>query len=79
MFLFMITDESKTLIANFVKPEKEEHDEEIVDDPTWDKENDRDEDETFDEWGPSSDDDWEPVSEKKRIRRETSLQTTRVY
>ena len=70
----MFTDECKSIMTNIVKPDKDEFDEEIVDDPTWDKENDRDED----EWAASSDEDWEPISEKKRLRRETSLLSGRV-
>lgn len=46
--------------------------EELVDDPSWDKENDKDED-----WGHSSDDNWEPVSERKRVKRELSLLTSK--
>lgn len=46
---------------------------EDIDDPTWDKENDREDDDDAFDFSPSSDDDWKPSLEKKRPRREISF------
>ncbi|XP_034242904.1 putative zinc finger protein 840 [Thrips palmi] len=45
---------------------------EDVDDPTWVKESDGEDDEAID-FSPSSDDDWKPSPEKKRQKRKISL------
>lgn len=63
--------ESKSVVNKAPSFDKVEAEEDI-DDPTWDKENDREEDDAFD-FSPSSDDDWKPSSDKKRPRREITL------
>ncbi|KAK3927932.1 Zinc finger protein 569 [Frankliniella fusca] len=63
-----ITNNSKKDDFRIVNTKRRPGTEEAIeDDPTWEKENDREEDEAFD-WMQSSDDEWEPIPEKKRKR-----------
>ncbi|XP_052127274.1 zinc finger protein 850-like isoform X2 [Frankliniella occidentalis] len=61
-----IKDDSRTVNTKHLHIDNESS----VDDPTWDKEND--EDDAFD-WAQSSEDEWEPAPEKKRVKKEMKL------